>query len=159
MIRFAIRYVMPVVALTLVLDGFRAPSELTIEAATQLEVSATLEGTKRYRLAPRPYVYLVASNGQEAQLKCDGTARLCEALGDGTTKQLSVWIMEPGWFYGTWLVAAEEHGTPLVTVEQQNRIYSAAKVINTAFTLVACAVVLWAWRRRWWPIFLRLIGR
>jgi hypothetical protein len=65
--------------------------------------------------------------------------------------------MEPGLFYGTWLVAAKEQATSLVSIDLQNRIYFGARALSTAATLGATGFALFIWRRRWLPLF-RLRG-
>ncbi len=151
MFRAAVRILAPALSVVLAIDWFVAPATLTIEGATRLEVSAELITPRR----ARPYAYLRASNGQEAQVPCDKTARLCESLGLGSKEQLTVWIVEPGLFYGTWLVAADEHAVSLVPIELQNRIYSGARALSATGTLAATAFALFIWRKRWLKAFRR----
>jgi hypothetical protein len=133
-----------VLAVVLAIDWFIAPSMLTIDDATRLEVTAQ-------RIVPRrarPYVYLVTSTGREAQVGCDKTARLCEFLESGSKKQLTVWIVEPAWFYGTWLVAANDGPTTVVPISAQNRIYSGARALSGGITLAVTAFAIFLWRKQ-----------
>jgi|JI10StandDraft_1071094.scaffolds.fasta_scaffold56556_2 hypothetical protein len=150
-LRIAVRFLAPVLAVVLAIDWFIAPSTLTIEDATRLEVT-----TKRIDLRrARPHVYLVTSTGREAQVGCDKTARLCEFLESGSKKQLTVWIVEPAWFYGTWLVAANDGPTPVVPISAQNRIYSGARALNGGTTVVVTTFAIFLWRKQ----LRRYVGR
>jgi hypothetical protein len=115
-----------------------------------------LRALVRFISPARPYAYLVTSDGQDAQVLCDKTAKLCERLQSSPNKlQLTVWITEPGSFYGTWLVAANEQTTPLVLVEMQNRIYSGARALSLGATFAMIMVALFSWRKH----LLKLISR
>lgn len=151
MLRTAVRFLAPVLAVVLAIDWFIAPSTLTIEDAMRLEVTAKRIVLRR----ARPHVYLVTSTGREAQVGCDQTARPCEILESGSKKQVTVWIMEPAWFYGTWVVAADDGSTPVVPISAQNRIYSGARALSSGITLALAAFALFLWRKQ----FRRHFGR
>jgi hypothetical protein len=151
LLRAALRILAPALAIILAIDWIVAPATLTIEGATRLEVSAELVTPRR----TRPYAYMRGSNGQEVQVPCDKTARLCESLGLGSKDQLTVWIVEPGLFYGTWLVAADDHFAPLVPIELQNQIYRGARALSAGGTLAATALALFIWRKSWLRLFRR----
>lgn len=149
MLRVAVRLLSPVLAVLLAIDWLLAPSALNTDTATRLEVTAEYVKLRR----ARPYAALATRDGQVTQVPCDKTARLCERLEVESPKALTVWIVEPGLFHGTWLVAANEGAVPLVTIELQNRIYSGARAFSTLATVALAAFSLFVWRRRWWPIF------
>ena len=145
MLRAAIRFLVPLLAVLFAIDWFVAPSTLSVDGATRLEVVAK-------RVEPRrrqAYASLVTASGDETQIACSKTARLCESLQRSERKPLTVWVVEPGWFYGTWLVAANDQSTPLVTTELQNRIYRGARAINVGAILLFTAIALFLWRTHW----------
>ena len=145
MLRAAIRFLVPLLAVLFAIDWFVAPSTLSVDGATRLEVAAK-------RVEPRrrqAYASLVTASGDETQIACSKTARLCESLQRSERKPLTVWVVEPGWFYGTWLVAANEQSTPLVTTDLQNRIYRGARAINVGAVVLSTAIALFLWRAHW----------
>jgi hypothetical protein len=90
----------------------------------------------------------VTSTGRDVQVGCDETARLCEFLESGSKKQLTVWIVSQGWFYGTWLVAANDGSTPVVPITAQNRIYSGARALSGGITVAMMAFAIFLWRKQ-----------
>jgi hypothetical protein len=148
----ALQVFSPIFAVLFVVDWSRAPSMLTIEGARRLEVKAQLITPKR----AEPYAYLLASDGMEVQVYCIKARQLCERLELGPSEQLEAWIVQPGMFYGTWLVAANERGRPVVRIEQQHPIYARHRAINASFALLATLIALFLWRTRWSAFFRRL---
>jgi hypothetical protein len=125
-----------------------APQSLSREQATMLEVSATHTKVKKTK---RESAYLEPAAGEGFSVPCEKVEALCAELRRGKIAKLTVWRVDPGNFGGTWLAAAENNGSAVLTVDEQNRMYRASHRVMwivLAFAMAACAFCAMRVRKR-----------
>jgi hypothetical protein len=128
-----------------------SPSSLSLDAAARHEVVAHLIQFKR----TEQRVSLQVNGEHIDHLSCVTAWRLCELLREAPDWKmpLSVWITKPGYFQGTWLVAAGQGDANLITLHDQNQLYRRGQVYLLVVCLVLVSAALFVWRRKWLKLF------
>jgi len=70
---------------------------------------------------------------------------LCTALRSGRSRNLTVWLQEPGRLHGVWVVAAKDNGRDVVTSEDVKPAYREFKIVSAVIALVLVVVAFVSW--------------